>query len=133
MHSVVIVGEDHKYQNLMFLDSLEPWHLSIRVNPIGVIQRICRLKILQPNKNVDHSPQCGLLLLTKNARRNLAMNVGESELSTLIPVRQAGVINAEQMHNRGLHVVNVNGIRRNIPGIVIGCAVDISTFYSATC
>jgi len=61
------------------------------------------------------------------------MNIREPELSTLISVRQAGVINAEQMHNRGLHVVNVNGVRSNIPRIVIGCAVDISTLYSATC
>ena len=61
------------------------------------------------------------------------MNIREPELSTLISVRQAGVVNAEQMHNRGLHVVNVNGVRSNIPRIVIGCAVDISTVYSATC
>ena len=69
----------------------------------------------------------------ENTRDNLAVDIGESELTPLISVCQAGVINAEQLHDCGLHVVNVNWVSRNIPGILICGTVDVSTFYSSTC
>ena len=73
----------------------------------------------------------GDVLGLENLRDDFAVNIGETEIAALKPVRQTSVIDAEAMEDRCLQVVNVDGVRRNVVGIVIRLA-DRQTRFDAT-
>ena len=64
-----------------------------------------------------------LAALRKNVMYDMAMNVGQSKISSLKPVRQSFVIDSQQMHDRGLEVVHVNRILCNVKANRIGFAI----------
>ena len=55
---------------------------------------------------------------------DMAMNVGQPILATLVTKRQSRVVDATQVHDRGLHVVNVNRILLDVPGKFVSGSVD---------
>ena len=57
--------------------------------------------------------------------------ISQAILSALIAVGQPRVIDTAQMQHRGLHVVNMNGIGRDVPGEVVGFSVDRAAFDAA--
>ncbi len=63
---------------------------------------------------------------------DLAMDIGQPILPALIAEGQASVVDATEMHQRGLHVVHVHRIAGNVPSKVVGRAVNGSRLYSAT-
>ena len=68
----------------------------------------------------------------KHALHQFAMYVSQAELSTLIAIGQALVIDAAQMHYSGLQVVNVDAILDHVVGEFIGLAVDMAAFRTTT-
>ena len=52
-------------------------------------------------------------------------------MSALVSIRQASVVDAAKVQDGGLHVVNVNRVFGDVPGVVIGCAVDRARLHSA--
>jgi hypothetical protein len=59
---------------------------------------------------------------------NMAVHVGEAEITTLMAVREALVIDAEQMQDRGIEVVDMHGARRPFVFVGLGlhrCAIGV--------
>ena len=54
------------------------------------------------------------------------MHIGQAEISTLKAVGQASVVEPTQMQDRGLQVVNVDGIAGDSPGDLIRLADQIA-------
>ena len=48
------------------------------------------------------------------------MDVGQSEVAALIRVRQSFVVDAQQVQNRGLQIVNVDSIFGDVDAVVVG-------------
>ena len=59
------------------------------------------------------------------------MHVGEAELTALIPVSESLVINAEQVQDRCLPIVNVDGVFDDIIAEIIRLTVGDAGFYAA--
>ena len=59
---------------------------------------------------------------------NLAVHVGEPELSALITERQAPVVDAAQVQKCCLHIVYVHWVGRDVPTEIVGLAVDSAWF-----
>ena len=59
---------------------------------------------------------------------DLAVDIGEAEISTLEAVGHAGVIEAEEMERGGLEIVDVDGVGEDIDAEVIGFAVGDAWF-----
>lgn len=60
------------------------------------------------------------------------MDVGQTEPAPLVLERQAFVIDAKEMEDRCLKVVDVDGILNGIHTELVGCAIAHSRFDSAT-
>ena len=58
-------------------------------------------------------------------------NVGDAEVAALEAVGQLFVIQTEQSQNRGMHVVNVDGIFRDSPADFVRLANDLSALHAA--
>lgn len=59
------------------------------------------------------------------------MHVGESELTALVPVSESLVINAEQVQDRCLPIVNVDGVFDDIIAEVIRLPIGDAGFNTA--
>ena len=55
---------------------------------------------------------------------DLAVDVGQPEAAALVQVGQAFVIDAEQVQQRGVEIVDVHGMLGDVVGEVVGRAVD---------
>ena len=53
------------------------------------------------------------------------MNIGQTEVSALEPVRQTSVVNAQQVQDRGLQVVNVDAVFRHAVAKVVARTVCV--------
>jgi len=51
--------------------------------------------------------------LRQDASHHIAGDVGEAEVAALVVIREPLVVQAEQVKDRGLEVVDVNGVSRN--------------------
>ena len=63
---------------------------------------------------------------------DFAVNIGESKIATGVPIRQAGVIKAEQVQNCGMKVVDVYLLFHRLKAKFVGCAVHITALHPAT-
>ena len=61
-----------------------------------------------------------------------SVNVGKSELAALEAVGEAFVVDAEEMKDRCVEVVNVDGIFKDVVAIVVGFSNGDSFFYSCS-
>lgn len=59
---------------------------------------------------------------------HFAMHVGQTIVTSLEAVGEAGVIEAQQVHRGGVEVVNVDGVFRDVVAEVIGLTVDVAAF-----
>ena len=59
------------------------------------------------------------------------MHVGEPKLAALVAVGQRFVIDAAEVQDGGLHVVDVDGVLRQVPGEVVGLAKGRAALHSA--
>ena len=57
--------------------------------------------------------------LRNNPPYNVPMHIGQAVLTALVAESELRVVNAAEMQNRGLHVVDVNGIGGNVPSEVV--------------
>jgi hypothetical protein len=57
--------------------------------------------------------------------------VRQPEITAAVTIRQFGVIDAEQIQNRGMDIVYVNGLFNGLEAKIIGRAVDGAPFYRA--
>ncbi len=58
------------------------------------------------------------------------MHISQPIVAALELVRQFLVIEAEQVENRGVEIVDVNFLFRSGESELIGCAVNMAAFYS---
>ena len=56
------------------------------------------------------------------------MNVGQTELAALMAISESLVINAEQMHQRRLKIVNVDAVFGHVHAQIIGCTIADAAF-----
>ena len=69
----------------------------------------------------------------KDAFHQLTVDVREPEVAALEPEGEALVVNAEQVHDRGLEVVHVHGVLGRIVGEVITLAVRVTGLDACAC
>ena len=50
---------------------------------------------------------------------NHAVNIGQTEIATLVFISESLVMNAQEMQNGGVEIVNVNGVANNIIAVVV--------------
>ena len=60
------------------------------------------------------------------------MDVCQSKIPARMPIGQTLVIDSHQVQNRGVEVMNVDGVFRDVIANVIGAAVDNSGSYPAS-
>src|SRR5687767_3810404 len=60
-----------------------------------------------------------------------ATHVGQAEVAALEAIGEAQVVEAEQVQERGVEVVDVDGVARDAPADVVGGAVDVPTLETA--
>ena len=59
----------------------------------------------------------------QNRLDDLSLHVGQPEVAALEPVGQPGVVDAEQVQDRRVQVVDVDGVLDDVVGEVVGLAV----------
>ena len=64
---------------------------------------------------------------------DLSVDAAQTESSPLKLVRQTLVVNAEEVEERDLKIVHVNGVLRNVVGELVGLAAGYSALDAATC
>ena len=69
--------------------------------------------------------------LSENFAHHLTVHVGQPEVSAGVMERELFVVEAEQVQNRRLQIVDVNGINRDVKAKLVRLAVDNSALYSA--
>ena len=57
---------------------------------------------------------------TEDSLDNFTMHVSQAILSALVAVSQPSVVDSTEMQDRGLHVVDVDGIGSDVPREVVG-------------
>src|SRR5262245_5110307 len=60
-----------------------------------------------------------------------AMHVGQPVLPPLVAERQLRVVDAEEVQQRGLVIVDVNRVLDNVPAELIGRPVDVAALHAA--
>src|SRR5262249_2501047 len=60
-----------------------------------------------------------------------AVYVGEAVLAALVAESQLRVVDPAEVQDRRLHVVNVDGVGRDVPGVVVGRPVNCARFDAA--
>ena len=68
-------------------------------------------------------------LLSQNTFYDLAVNVGEAVLAALVAEGEPSMVDTAEVEDCGLHVVHVDAVRGDIPGEVVGGAVDVPPFH----
>ncbi len=72
-------------------------------------------------------------LLSQQAADDLAIDICQPEVATLEAIRQSLMVEAEQMQQRGLQVVDVNRVARDVPSQLVGFADHMAPLYAAPC
>ena len=67
----------------------------------------------------------------QDAPHHLAVDVGEAELAALVAVGHALVVDAAKVQDGGLVVVHMDRVAGDVPGEVIGGAVDMAALHAA--
>ena len=70
--------------------------------------------------------------LPQDAIDNFARNVGQSEISSLVAIGHLLVIDAQLMQNRGVQIMDVDWILRDVVAEFVGFAIDHATFDTGT-
>ena len=60
------------------------------------------------------------------------MYVRQPVTAALMFIRQTLVVDAHEMHQRGLDVVNVDFVFDNVVSVIVGCSVARSSFHTCT-
>ena len=68
--------------------------------------------------------------LSENVIDNLAVHVGQPKSTALVPERQSLMIDTHQVQNRGVQIVDVDGIFYNVVAVGVSLAVSRPAFYS---
>ena len=68
---------------------------------------------------------------TQNFTHDLAVDVGQAEVSAGVAVGELFVVEAEQVEHRGVEVVDRNWVLDGSEAKFVGCSVDGSAFDSA--
>ncbi len=63
---------------------------------------------------------------------NLAVDVGQSILTALIPERESRVVNAAQVKDRRLHIMNMDWVFGNVPSKIVGRSVHVASLDAST-
>lgn len=63
---------------------------------------------------------------------DLTMHVGQAEVSTAVAVGQSLVVQAHQVQDRGVEIVNVDGILGGHVAELVGVAVGEPTLHAAS-
>ncbi len=71
------------------------------------------------------------ICVKQDALDDVPVYVGQPELAALVAVGELRVVDAREVHDRGLHVVHVDGFRRDVPGVVVGRSVDVPRLRTA--
>ncbi len=64
---------------------------------------------------------------------DMAVDIGEAEVASGVAVGEFGVVEAEELHDGGLEVVDVDAVLYGLEAEVVGGAVDGSGFDAAAC
>jgi hypothetical protein len=64
---------------------------------------------------------------------NVSVNVGQAKISTLETEGQLCVVEAEQMQDRGVEIVDVHGVLNRIEPKFIGATMHMAFLQTATC
>ena len=67
---------------------------------------------------------------SKNFLHHMPRHIGQAEMAALVEIGEAGVIESHQVQDRGMEVVNVDGILGDVVAEVIGRAVDDAGFHA---
>src|SRR5437588_11717127 len=70
--------------------------------------------------------------LRKELLHDVACHVGEPKVAALEAIGQSCVVEAEEAEDRGVEVVDVNGVFGHVPADFVGLANDLSAFDSTT-
>lgn len=88
---------------------------------------VARQEPRPPRSRTDPSrEQESRTLLAQDALHDVSMNIRQPEVATLKTIGQPGVVDAQLMQNRGLQIVDVNGIANNVVRVVVRFAMDCS-------
>src|SRR5688500_6155660 len=71
--------------------------------------------------------------LGKQLEHDTAVHVRQPEIAALVAVSQTLVVDAEQMHQRCLQVVDVDAVLDDVVGEVVRLAVAEAAFHAAAC
>ena len=69
----------------------------------------------------------------QDPRHNMSVNIGQAITAALEFVGETLVIDAEQVHDRGLQVMDVQAVRGDVVAELAGFPVNGSGFDSAAC
>ena len=70
--------------------------------------------------------------LSKHVFDHFAEDVSEAEVTALVAIGEAFVVDAELMEDGSLQVVDVNGVLGNVDAVIVGLAVGDTPTHSAT-
>jgi hypothetical protein len=60
-------------------------------------------------------------------------NVGKSKIAARVAERKPGVIEPQQMENRGMQIMDVNRFFDRFETVLVGSAVNVAAAHPATC
>ena len=60
------------------------------------------------------------------------MDIGQTKIAALEAIRQSGVIDPEQMQDRGIQIVNMHGVLGDIVAVFIGLTDHMATSHPGT-
>ena len=72
-------------------------------------------------------------VLCQDFLNHLAMHIGQAEVPALETESQSGVIDSQQMQDRGLKVVDGNGILNGLEAEIVGSSVSHAWLDPSTC
>ena len=71
-------------------------------------------------------------VLAQDAFDDVPADVGEAEPAALVFVNELLVVDAHEVHERGLKVVHMNGVFDDVVAEVVGLAIAESGFYACS-
>src|ERR1017187_9420591 len=99
------------------------------------IQGLCAVlqKWRIPPYGLDHQMADGVRPSSKNLVHHLPMHIREPELTALVSVGQAFVIETQALKNRGLKIVNLHLVLDNVESHFVSGAVSQAGLDAAAC
>lgn len=77
--------------------------------------------------------EAGEEILGEHRLDQIPMDIGQSIISTLETVGQSRMVDSQQVHDRGVQVVHMDGIMSDIVAIIIGLTDHVSALDSRSC